>query len=149
MSIMCRSFYDAIKNAPSWSSIISLSTLVRTNLEWWLLELPNLTEYDICPSPSITNFDFSIVSDRGYFVYELAVKSCVISRHFTPAEAAESSTFRELTAVHETWTKEDVLVEFAGQTVGHYTDNVAVVYILGSGSTQPKLQALALDVFMQ
>ena len=40
------------------------------------------------------------------------------------------------------------MVEFAGQTVGHYTDNVATVYILGSGSRQPKLQALALDVFM-
>ena len=129
VSIMFLSFYDAIKNAPSWSSCISLSVLVKTHLKWWLLELQNLTEYDICPSPSITKFDFSIVSDarnRGYFVYELAVKSRVISRHFTPAEAAKSST-----------------------SVGHYTDNVASVYILSSGFRQPKLQALALDVFMQ
>ena len=81
-------------------------------------------------------------------MYELAVKSRIISPHFTPPEAAESFTFRELTAVHETWTKEDVLVEFAGQTVVHYTANVATVYIIGSGSRQPKLQALALDVFM-
>ena len=40
------------------------------------------------------------------------------------------------------------MVEFAGKTVGHYTDNVATVYIMGSGSRQPKLQALDLDIFM-
>ena len=50
--------------------------------------------------------------------------------------------------MHETWTNEVVLVEFEGQTVGYYIDNVAVVYILGSGSKQPKLQALAMEVFM-
>ena len=81
-------------------------------------------------------------------MYKLAVKRCIISRHFTPAEAAESSTFRELTAVHETWTKEDVLVEFAGQTVGHCTNNKAVCYIMGGGSRQPKLQTLAMSIFL-
>ena len=40
------------------------------------------------------------------------------------------------------------MIEFAGQTVGQYTDNVAVVYILGSGSKQSTVQALALEVFM-
>ena len=34
------------------------------------------------------------------------------------------------------------------QTVGHYTDNKAVVFILGSGSRQPKLQFMAMDVFL-
>ena len=76
------------------------------------------------------------------------VKSRVISRYFNPTEAKESSTFCELTAVQETWTNEVVLIEFEGQTVGHYNDNVAVVFILDSGSKQPKLQALAMDVFM-
>ena len=31
-----------------------------------------IQEYDICPSPSITKFEFSIASDvgsKGYFVY--------------------------------------------------------------------------------
>ena len=112
---------------------------------WWLHELPNLSEYDICPSPSITKFEFSIESDagsKGYFVYKLLVKSPVISRPFTPAEPEESSTFRELTAVHETWTNVEVLVEFEGKTVGHNTYNKAVVFILGSGSKQPKFLSL-------
>ena len=51
-------------------------------------------------------------------LYKLLVKSRAIFRPFTPAEAEESSTFRELTAVHETWTNEVVLVEYEGQTVG-------------------------------
>ena len=41
--------------------------------------------------------------------------------------------------MHEVWTNEDNLIEFAGQTVGHYTDNKAVVFILSGGSRQPKL----------
>ena len=53
-----------------------------------------------------------------------------------------------LTAVHETCTNEVVLVEFEGHAVGHYTDNKALMYILGGGSKQPKLQALAMEVFM-
>ena len=36
-------------------------------------------------------------------LYKLLVKSRVISRPFTPAEAEESSTFRELTAVRSFW----------------------------------------------
>ena len=110
-----------------------------------------MTEYDIWRSPTITKFELSIASDagsKGYFVYKLLVKCRVISGHFTPAEAKESSTFRELTAVHETWTDKVIFVDFEGQTVGHYTDNVAVVYILCSGSKQPKLQSLAMEVFM-
>ena len=130
VSIMCLSLYDAIKHAPYWSSCITLSDLCVQQLKWWLIELPNLTEYDICPSPTITKFEFSIASDagsKGYFVYKLLVKCRVISQPFTPAEAKESSTFRELTAVHETWNNEVVLVEFEGQTVGHYTHNKAVM----------------------
>ena len=54
----------------------------------------------------------------------------VFSRPFTAAESEESSTFKELTAVKETWTRIDVLEEFRGKTVGHFTDNKAVVYIM-------------------
>jgi hypothetical protein len=40
------------------------------------------------------------------------------------------------------------LEEFAGQTVGHYTDNRAVVFIFGGGSSNPKLQSLSLAIFL-
>ena len=38
--------------------------------------------------------------------------------------------------------------EYANLTVGHYSDNKAVSFILAGGSRQPKLQKLALDVFL-
>ena len=72
-SIMCRSLYGAIKHSPSWSKCITLIDLCVTHLKLWLHELPNLSQYDICPSPSITKFEFSIASDagkKGYFVYK-------------------------------------------------------------------------------
>ena len=49
------------------------------------------------------------------------------------AESEESSTFKELTAIHDTWLDETNLREFEGETVGHYTD----MCILGGGSRQP------------
>ena len=78
----------------------------------------------------------------------MASKQRDISRPFSEAESQESSTFKDLTAIHETWIKEDNLREFSGQTVGHYTDNKACVFILGGGSRQPKLQSLALAIFL-
>jgi hypothetical protein len=75
-------------------------------------------------------------------------KQRVFSRPFTLAESEESSTFKELTAIHDTWTDESNLRDFEGETVGHYTDNKGCVCILGSGSRQPILQALALAIFL-
>ena len=101
--------------------------------------------------PSLNNFEFSIAgdaSDKGFFTYKVDSKDRVISRPFTAAESKESSTFRELTTVHEVWTDEETLTEFAGQTVGHYTDNKAVCFIMGGGSRQPKLQKLAMSIFL-
>ena len=50
--------------------------------------------------------------------------------------------------MHETWTDITILVEFKGQTVGHYADNKGVVCILGNGSRQPKLQKMALEIYL-
>ena len=96
-------------------------------------------------------FEFSVAgdaSDRGFFVYKLNSKERLFFRPFTAVESKESSTFKELTAVHETWTREDVLVEYSGKTVGHYTDNKAVTFILSGGSRNSRLQKLALEIFL-
>jgi hypothetical protein len=102
----------------------------------------NISEYPISVDPSLAHFEFSIVgdaSDKGFFTYKVGSKDRVISRPFTAIESIESSTYHELTTVHEVWTDESTLVEFAGQTVGHYTDNKAVCYIMLGGSRQQKL----------
>ena len=151
VSLMCRSLYDCIKSAQYWSSFIKLSVLARFQLNWWLENLEELNGFPICKEPTIVKFEFSVAGDasnRGFFVYRMNSKQRLSSRPFTAAESEESSTFKELTAVHETWTNEDILVEFANNTVGHYTDNKAVTFILSGGSRNPRLQKLALEVFL-
>ena len=113
--------------------------------------MPNLSGYPICQDASIVKFEFSVAgdaSDRGFFMYKVESKQRLMSRPFTAVESQESSTFRELTAVHETLTNPDILNEYANRTIGHYGDNKAVCFILAGGSRQPKLQKLALDIFL-
>ena len=50
VSIMCRNF---------------LNDLCQFELQWWFQEIPNLSEYDICPNPTLAQFSFSISSDAG------------------------------------------------------------------------------------
>ena len=85
--------------------------------------MPSLNGYPICQEPSIVKFEFSVAgdaSDRGFFMYKVESKQRLISRPFTAAESQESSTFKELTAVHETWTNPDILYEYGNRTIGHY-----------------------------
>ena len=95
VSIMCRRLYDIIKSAQTWNSHVRLDASCLFCLNWWLTELPSLTEFDICPEPSLVQFSFSLASDAsegGYFVYKVDSKDKVISRPFTLQEAKESST---------------------------------------------------------
>ena len=151
VSLMCRSLYDCIKSAQYWSSYIKLSDLARFQLNWWFENLQDLNGFPICKEPSIVKFEFSVAgdaSDRGFFVYRVDSKQRLFSRPFSVAESQQSSTFKELTAVHETWTNMDILKEFSNNTVGHYTDNKAVTFILSGGSRNPGLQKLSLEIFL-
>jgi hypothetical protein len=151
VSLMCRSLYDNIKSAQFWSSYIQLTDLARFQLNWWLKNLQDLNGFPICKEPSVVKFEFSVAgdaSDRGFFVYKVASKQRLFSRPFSVAESQESSTFKELTAVHETWTNKDILAEFTGNTVGHYTDNKAVTFILSGGSRNPGFQKFSSEIFL-
>ena len=80
------------------------------------------------------------IGDRRFFLNTVSF----------PCFSADSSTFRELTAGHETWTNIDILLSYSGQSVVHYTDNKAVVCIsiLGGASRQTKLKKMALEIFL-
>jgi hypothetical protein len=121
VSLMCRFLYDNIKSAQYWSSYIKLSDLAGFQLNWWLDNLEVLNGFPICKEPIIVKFEFSVAgdsSDGAFFVYKVNSKQRFFSRPFTAVESQESSTFKELTAVHETWTNKDILAEFSGKTVG-------------------------------
>jgi hypothetical protein len=77
-------------------------------------------------------FEFSVAgdaSDGGFFVYRVNSKQRLFSRPFTAVESQESSAFKELTAVHETWTNEDILAKFSGKNCWTFIDNKAVTFI--------------------
>ena len=63
-------------------------------------------------------------------------------------QSTESSTFREIVAIHATWTDTTVCVQFQALVVKHYADNKGVVAILGNGSKIPKLQDMIRDIFL-
>ena len=71
---MCRSLYDCISSAKTWSSRIVLTDLAQFQLRWWVENLSNISEYPISFDPSLTNFQFSIAvdaSDKEFFTYKV------------------------------------------------------------------------------
>lgn len=151
VSIMCRSLYDDIKQARTWSSFIKLSNSSSVALRWWIANLPKYSSYPIMQDPSITVFDYKLASDasdRGCFVYRIGSSNRLFSRPFTAAESRESSTYKELSAIHGVWTDPVILEEFRGKTVGHYTDSKSTVAILGGGSRNTKLQKLVVEIVL-
>jgi hypothetical protein len=151
VSLMCRSLYDNIRSAQYWSSYIKLSDLTRFQPNWWLENLEVLNGFPICKEPIIVKFEFSVAgdaSDGGFFVYRVNSKQRLFSRPFTAVESQESSAFKELTAVHETWTNEDILAKFSGKNCWTFIDNKAVTFILSGGSRNLGLQKLSLEIFL-
>ena len=151
ISILCRSLYDEIKNAKTWHSWIDLSIPALMSLRWWVENLSKYSSYPIIEDPTIIRCDFSLAgdaSDKGCFVYKLGSNQRVFSRPFTAAESEESSTFKELSAVHGVWTDKTLLEEYRGKTISHYSDSKACVAILGGGSRNTKLQKLAMEIFL-
>ena len=151
VSLMCRSIYDDISNARSWSTVLQLSYKCKHQVDWWVRNLSSLSGYPITKESSVTAFDFALASDasdKGFYSYRVDSLQRAFSRPFSADESEESSTFKELTAIKDTWSRIDVLEEFRGKTVGHMTDSKAAVYILSGGSRNPRLQALSLSVFL-
>ena len=60
VSIMCRSLYDCIKNAKTLFSYIVLSPLSVSQIQWWVENLPQFSEYPICKKPTIVSLWLSL-----------------------------------------------------------------------------------------
>ena len=83
-------------------------------MDWWVKNLSSLNGYPICQDPSITAFEYALsgdASDRGFYTYRVKSLERAFSRPFSAAESEESSTFKELTAIKETWSRDDILEE--------------------------------------
>ena len=65
VSLMCRSIYDDISNARSWSTVLKLSTKCRHQVDWWVRNLSSLTGYPISKESTITAFEFALAGDAS------------------------------------------------------------------------------------
>ena len=137
VSVMTRSLYSAIDKAKRWDSFVRLDGLALEEVLWWGKNIRNVSKYPFSGSVSAIPASINIASDSsavGLFSYEVTGQTCLARRPFTAEERSESSTYRELLAFKETWTKEENLIKFQGQKVAHHTDSKAMFFIIGKGS---------------
>ena len=95
--------------------------------------------------PSAVRVVYSDASETGYGGYVVEHGPCVSRGCWELEEAACTSTWRELSAVHM------VLLSMAPKLVNAqvcwFTDNQNVAHILQLGSRKPDLHAISLQVF--
>jgi hypothetical protein len=152
VAVLTRSLYHVVDEAPRWSSYVKLSDLARTELEWWKENLEKVSKYPISEASSTTPVNYETASDAsgvGSFCYLLGNSRVTLaSRAFTEVERNQSSTWRELSAFHETWTRPEVLRRFAGCRIAHYTDSQAMASIISKGSRNVRLQPLVVEAVL-
>ena len=150
VAVLTRSLYHVVDSAPRWSSKVVLTELAQFELNWWDSNLSQVAKYPISEGLSSTPVTYETASDAsgvGHFSYLVGgSKVTLASRAFTEEERRQSSTWRELTSVHETWTNTEVLHRFRGARVAHYTDNKAVAAIVMRGSRNVRLQPMIVQV---
>ncbi len=126
--LMTRSLYAVLEARHAWCS--------------------SLQEYNAQPiwhSPSAVRVVYSDASDTGYGGYVVEHGNCVSYGLWTADEAKQSSTWRELAAVH--LVLKSVAPKLVNCRVRWFTDNQNVSRILVVGSRKPLLHAIALKVF--
>ena len=138
-----RALYRVINQRWSWSAPVMLSEEAQEELQFWQDHMHSLNGRPIWFSPGATRVAFSDASCYGGYVVELG--SDIANGQWSPVEARQSSTWRELKAVDQ------VLRSFAEKLAGHrvkwFTDNQNVVRIVQLGSRRQHLQDGAMSIF--
>ena len=141
---MTRSLYVVLESRQSWSELLRLSSEASEELAFWSSSMEQYNAQPIWHSPSAVRVVYSDASDTGFGGYVVEHGGCVTHGQWTAAEAIQSSTWRELSAVYL------VLLSVANKLVNArvrwFTDNQNVVWILQVGSKKPHLQKIALKV---
>ena len=152
VAILTRSLYGAVAAARTWKSWIELGEMARFELGWWEEHLSQVAKFPINGLLSTEPVAYEVASDAsgvGHYVYLVGeARTTLASRAFSLEEQDQSSTWREMKAVHEVWTDPAVLRRFSGCRVSHYTDNKAVAANVSKGSRNPRLQPLVVETVL-
>ena len=123
-----RACYHIINQRKTWSDSHLLTEDAKAELHFWKECLPLFNGQPIWFESSATRVAYSDASSSGYGGYVVEIGPSISHGHWSPQEAAMSSTWRELRAVFA------VLQSFAeklqGHTVKWFTDNQNVVRIV-------------------
>ena len=139
---MCRTIYQTIKLAHTWFSSITLDEFPRSEVKWWLDNLKYFSKY-----PSWRhNFFWRI----WFWIFCLNLDKHIKlkSAPFSQLDSAKSSIWRELFALHQSYTDESICVRFKGLTIRHYTDSKSVANILFKGSKMQSWNLMVHDIFL-
>ena len=143
--LMTRNLYALINMRKSWCHTLTISPEATAELLFWLEQIDNFNGQNIWHSPSAIRVVYSDASSSGYGGY-LVEHGCHIAHgQWLPEERIQSSTWRELNAVHKVL--DSLTDKLANQRIRWFTDNQNVVRILNTGSRNPLLQQEALAIF--
>ena len=144
--LMTRSLYTLINTRNSWCHILTISPEAFTELQFWVEQINNFNGQSIWHSPSAVRVVYSDASSSGYGGY-LVEHGCYIAHgQWLPQERIQSSTWRELNAVHKVLAS--LTDKLENQRIRWFTDNQNVVRILNTGSRNPLLQQEALAIYL-
>ena len=131
-----RGLYHNLMSTVSWSGTLQLSDEAIKEIMLWSSSFEECHRQKIWlfdPQPQILSY--SDVSDSGWGGYFVQIEGQVTMGTWTPHEANQSSTRRELPGTNT------VLSSFApqlqGKEVRHHTDNKNVELVLQIGSSKP------------
>ena len=142
---MTRALYALLLTRQAWCDRLPLTSEAREELKFWSESLKEYNAQPIWHSPSAVRCVYSDASDTGYGGYTVEHGMHVAQGMWSPEEAKQSSTWRELVAVGRVL--DSVAGRLCNARVRWFTDNQNVVRILQVGSRKPHLQVEALRVF--
>jgi hypothetical protein len=143
--LMSKYVHMAVCTQHSWDFYFQLEHQVLSELRFWLVNLNCLSSRNLFKSCATTRICYSDASDTGCAGYEVSVRDSISHRMWSPEEARESSTYRELLGVCTVMTA--IPHVLTAQSVKWFTDNQGVVSIINNGSMKPKLQELAVNIY--
>ena len=142
---MTRGLYSALNAMNSWCQRVQITPEALTELQFWLYNIHKYNGQNIWHSPAAVRLVYSDASSTGYGGYTVQHGPQVAHGLWSKEEALQSSTWRELCGVHRVL--ESLAVKLKGERLRWFSDNQNVVRILLTGSRQPPLHAIALNIF--
>lgn len=143
--LMTRCISMCVAQAQSWNDNILLDEESTSQMRFWLNHLGCINVREICYTPHCNRIVYSDASGTGYGGYCVESSTGVSHGLWSPYEAGQSSTYRELTAVYRVFLS--LVHVLRGTRVKWFSDNQAVVKIVEKGSMKSTLQHIALDIY--